>query len=109
MNDIVIKLKKGEGRTISAGGAWVFDNEIEFLAAPGYEGPYKTGIAENGSLVKVRAFNDYPLGVGVLSENSKIRVRLLSRDIDAVIDDDFFRMRLRNAWEYRKSTVDTSS
>ncbi|MBR5789066.1 MAG: class I SAM-dependent rRNA methyltransferase [Lachnospiraceae bacterium] len=109
MNDIVIKLKKGEGRTISAGGAWVFDNEIEFLVAPGYEGPYKTGIVENGSLVKVRAFNDYPLGVGVLSENSKIRVRLLSRDIDAVIDDDFFRMRLRNAWEYRKSTVDISS
>lgn len=109
MNDIVIKLKKGEGRTISAGGAWVFDNEIEFLAAPGYEGPYKTGIVENGSLVKVRAFNDYPLGIGVLSENSKIRVRLLSRDIDAVINDDFFRMRLKNAWEYRKSTVDTSS
>lgn len=109
MNDIVIKLKKGEGRTISAGGAWVFDNEIEFLVAPGYEGLYKTGVVENGSLVKVRAFNDYPLGVGVLSENSKIRVRLLSRDIDAVIDDDFFRMRLRNAWEYRKSTVDISS
>lgn len=109
MNDIVIKLKKGEGRTISAGGAWVFDNEIEFLVAPGYEGLYKTGVVENGALVKVRAFNDYPLGVGVLSENSKIRVRLLSRDIDVVIDDDFFRMRLRNAWEYRKSTVDTSS
>ena len=109
MNEITIKLRKGEGRTISAGGAWVFDNEIEFLTAPGYEGPYKKGIIENGSLVKVRAFNDYALGVGLISENSKIRIRLLSRDIDATIDDDFFRTRLSNAWSYRKSTVDTSS
>ncbi|MBQ1870829.1 MAG: class I SAM-dependent rRNA methyltransferase [Lachnospiraceae bacterium] len=109
MKDITIKLKKGEGRTISAGGAWVFDNEIEFLDTPSYTGVYKTGIIENGSLVKVRAFNDYPLGVGIISETSKIRIRLLSRDIDAVIDDEFFRTRLSNAWEYRKNTVDTSS
>lgn len=109
MNEVTIRLKKGEGRTISAGGAWVFDNEIEYLTTGGYEGPYKTGVVKNGSLVKVRAFNDYALGVGLISENSKIRVRLLTRDINAVIDDEFFRMRLKNAWEYRKSTVDTSS
>ena len=109
MSDIVIKLRKGEGRTISAGGAWVFDNEIEHLITDDYNGPYKKGIIENGALVKVRAFNDYPLGVGLISENSKIRVRLLTRDIDAVIDDEFFKTRLYNAWSYRKSTVDTSS
>ena len=25
----IIKLKKGEGRTISSGGLWIFDNEID--------------------------------------------------------------------------------
>ena len=24
----VVSLKKGEGRTVKAGGAWIFDNEI---------------------------------------------------------------------------------
>ena len=51
----------------------------------------------------------YPLGQGMLSLNSKIRIRLLTRDADAVIDDAFWYHRLSQAWEYRKKTVDTSS
>ena len=38
-----VTLKKGEGRTIKAGGAWIFDNEIESIK----------GTFKNGSLVKV--------------------------------------------------------
>lgn len=34
---------------------------------------------------------------------------MLSRKRDAVINDEFIEMRVRNAWEYRKATVDTSS
>ena len=94
----VVTLKKGEGRTLSQGGLWVFDNEIETI-----KGHFK-----NGALVKVEAFNHYPLGIGYINQNSKIRVRLLSRQ-DTKINEDFFRMRLKNAWEYRKRTVDTSS
>ena len=27
----IVTLKKGEGRTIKAGGAWIFDNEIDTI------------------------------------------------------------------------------
>ena len=95
----IVTLKKGEGRTINAGGMWVFDNEIESIM----------GSIENGGLVLVRAFNAYPLGIGFINENSKIRIRLLTRNPDAEIDRGFFEKRVRDAWEYRKKTVDTSS
>ena len=49
------------------------------------------------------------MGVGVINQNSKIRVRMLSRRPDTEINDDFLRMRIRNAWDYRKDNVDTSS
>ena len=33
----------------------------------------------------------------------------MTRNINQEIDSDFLRMRLQNAWDYRKKTVDTSS
>ena len=29
MNKAIVTLKKGEGRMLKSGGAWIFDNEIE--------------------------------------------------------------------------------
>ena len=49
------------------------------------------------------------MGKGYINQNSKIRVRLLTRHVDQEIDEAFFEMRLQNAWNYRKDTVDTSS
>lgn len=95
----IVKLKKGEGRTVSAGGLWIFDNEIDTIS----------GEYENGDVVQVIAWNDYPLGQGMISLNSKIRIRLLTRNANTKIDAQFFWQRLKNAWEYRKKTVDTSS
>lgn len=92
-------LKKGEGRTLKAGGAWVYDNEIDKI-----EGNFV-----NGDLVKVLDFDGYPMGTGFINTNSKITVRMLSRKKDTVIDEAFFEMRVRAAWEYRKKTVDISS
>ncbi len=57
----------------------------------------------------VYAHNDYPLGRGYINQNSKIRIRLMTRNINQEIDSDFLHMRLQNAWDYRKKTVDTSS
>ena len=54
-------------------------------------------------------FDGYPLGKGFINQNSKIRVRLLTRDSGQEINREFFRKRIRDAWEYRKKTVDTSS
>ena len=88
-------LKKGEGRTIKAGGAWIYDNEIDTI----------TGTFKNGDIVRVHDFDGYPMGTGFINQNSKIRIRMLTRKADQVIDEAFLRMRVRNAWEYRKSVM----
>ena len=95
----IVTLKKGEGRTIKAGGAWIFDNEIDTI----------TGRFKNGEVVTVHDFDGYPMGKGFITQNSKIRIRMMTRKPDQEIDESFLKMRVKNAWEYRKTTVDTSS
>lgn len=95
----IVTLKKGEGRTIKAGGMWIFDNEIDSVL----------GSFENGEVVIVHDFDGYPMGRGFINMNSKIRIRLLTRRVDQEIDEEFLRMRVQRAWDYRKTTVDTSS
>lgn len=99
MSLAVATLKKGEGRALKAGGAWIFDNEIESIM----------GEFENGDLVLVHDFDGYPLGRGFINRNSKIRIRMMTRDCGQEIDRAFLEMRVRNAWEYRKKTVETGS
>ena len=99
MGEPIVILKKGEGRLLKRGGAWIFDNEIASV----------TGRTENGGIVIVKDFDGYPLGRGFINMNSKIRVRMMTRNADQEINDDFLAMRLKNAWEYRKKTVDISS
>ena len=95
----IVTLKKGEGRTLKSGGVWVFDNEIATI----------TGTFKNGDIVSVHDFDGYPMGKGFINQNSRIRVRMMTRKADQEIDEEFLRMRVKNAWEYRKVTVDTSS
>ena len=99
MSETIVTLKKGEGRTLKAGGAWIYDNEIDKIA----------GRFTNGDVVMVEDFDGYPMGKGFINQNSKIRIRMLTRKKDVEIDEAFLEMRVRNAWEYRKTTVDTSS
>ena len=80
-----VYLKKGEGRTIKAGGAWVYDNEIDRVE----------GAFENGDVVALCDFDGYPMGWGFLNTNSRISFRLLSRKKDAVIDAGFMEQRVR--------------
>ena len=99
MYDTTIILKKGEGRVLKSGGMWIYDNEIDKI-----EGEFT-----NGDLITVRDFDGYFMGYGFINTNSKITVRILSRKEGTVIDKAFLKMRVKNAWEYRKQTVDTSS
>ena len=93
--EAIVTLKKGEGRTIKAGGAWIFDNEIESIM----------GNYENGEIVVVHDFDGYMMGRGFINNNSKIRVRMMTRDKEQLIDHDFLAMRVKNAWEYRKRVL----
>lgn len=99
MSFAVATLKKGEGRTIKAGGAWIYDNEIASIL----------GDFQDGDLVLVHDFDGYPMGRGFINRKSKIRIRMMTRNIHQEVDEEFLRMRVKNAWEYRKRTVDTDS
>lgn len=99
MYQTIVTLKKGEGRTLKAGGMWVYDNEIDSIQ----------GSFENGDMVEVRDFDGYCMGCGYLNTRSKIAVRMMSRKKDAVIDQAFLERRVRDAWEYRRQVTDTSS
>lgn len=94
-----VRIRKKEGRFLKSGGLWLYDNEIDTIH----------GDFTNGDIVTVEDFDGYPLGQGFINTQSKITVRMMTRRKDTIIDESFLQMRLRNAWEYRKSTVDTSS
>ena len=99
MSLAVVTLKKGEGRLLKSGGMWIFDNEIATIM----------GSFVNGDIVLIHDFDGYPLGRGFINTNSKITVRLLTRDENQKIDEEFLEKRVRDAWEYRKKVTDTSS
>ena len=53
----------------------------------------------------VHDFDGYPMGRGFINQNSKIRIRMMTRKADQLIDDNFLRMRVQNAWDYRKQVM----
>ena len=63
----------------------------------------------DGDLVLVHDFDGYPMGRGFINRNSRIRIRMMTRNIHQEVDEEFLRMRVKDAWEYRKRTVDTDS
>lgn len=94
-NHTIVTLKKGEGRTIKAGGAWIFDNEIDTI----------TGSFKNGEIITVHDFDGYPMGKGYINQKSKIRVRMMTRNKDQEVDAAFLRRRVADAWDYRKNVM----
>ena len=81
---------------ILRGHPWVYDAEITNAE----------GETENGGLVDVVSKKGRYLGTGFLSERSKIRVRLISRNANDRFDEAFWRRKLQWAWDYRKSVMD---
>lgn len=94
MISTIVTLKKGEGRTIKSGGAWIYDNEIDKI----------TGRFRNGDVVIVHDFDGYPMGCGFINQNSKIRIRMLSRRTSE-LSFEFIYNRTKAAWEYRKAVM----
>lgn len=95
MTDAYITLKKGGGRTLKAGGAWIYDNEIDSV----------TGDVADGELVHVHDFDGYYMGIGFINRKSKITVRMMSRVKGTQIDDAFIKMRVKNAIDYRMAVI----
>ena len=93
--DAIARVRKGEARALKAGGAWIYDNEIDCVE----------GTFENGDILRVQDFDGYPLGYGFINENSKIRIRMLSRYRKEPVDILFLQQRVEAAWEYRKAVM----
>ncbi|NLH01213.1 MAG: class I SAM-dependent rRNA methyltransferase [Clostridiales bacterium] len=80
---------------LESGHPWVYDTEVMT----------DTEKVPNGSLVDVVSEKKKYLGTGLLSKNSKIRIRLISRNANDTFDEAFFERRIRYAWEYRKTVM----
>ena len=86
-------LRRGEERELRAGKLWIYDNEIDWVDE----------LCRDGEVVEVLDSRMHFLARGFFNSQSKITVRILSRDRNESIDDDFFRRRLEAAWSYRKN------
>nr|WP_317412827.1 class I SAM-dependent rRNA methyltransferase [uncultured Solibaculum sp.] len=92
---IAIVTPKAE-RSIVSGHPWIYDTEVTF--AQGTD-------PQNGALVDVVSGKGRFLGTGLLSQESKIRIRLISRNANDTFDRAFWKRRIQYAWEYRKTVM----
>ncbi len=87
--------KKGR-RAIEEGHPWVYAGEVLSCSAE----------APNGAVVDVLDEKGAWLGAGLLSLNSLIRIRLLSRNPNDTFDQAFWLRRFQYAWSYRKTVLE---
>lgn len=85
-----------------AGHPWIYDTEITAM-----QGHY-----DNGGLVDVFSRRGSYIGTGLISQNSKIRIRLITRNANELVNgaDEatltaFWERRIRSAWEYRRTVM----
>ena len=90
-------------RSLAGGHPWVFEGEVLRMEPAATDGREAT----NGCLVDVREENGTWQGTGLLSQRSKIRVRLVSRNANDRFDEAFWRRRIAWAWQHRVTTMGT--
>lgn len=86
----ILTLKKGEEKRILAGHPWIYANEVAKIE----------GHDKQGSIAKVVGYDGRFIGYGYINHQSKIIVRLLTRD-ETPIDYNFFYNRIKQANDYR--------
>ena len=90
--------KKGEN-WVAGGHPWIYDAEVLNI-----EGEF-----ENGSLVDAVSEKGKYIGTGFISAESKIRIRIVSKNANDKFDRDFWKRRIRYAWDYRKTVMGTDT
>ena len=58
---------------------------------------------ENGCVCDIESESGEYLGTGLLSKDSHITVRILTYDRNEEVDEEFFRKRITDAWNFRKT------
>ena len=92
-------LHSGKNKKVENGRPWVYIDEINE-----YDGEY-----ENGDIVEVYGPRKNFIGKGYINDQSKITIRIMTRNIDEEINEEFFKKKFATAWDYRKTVIDTSS
>ena len=82
-------------RWVEGGHPWIYAEEIVS----------EEGACENGSLADAVSEKGKYLGTGFVSRESKIRLRLVSRNANDRFDEAFWRRRIQYAWDYRKTVL----
>lgn len=82
-------------RWVEQGHPWIYAAEVL----------REEGACENGALADAVSEKGKYLGTGLVSRESKIRLRLISRNANDRFDETFWRRRVRYAWEYRKTVM----
>lgn len=91
---IAVISEKAE-KALKNGHVWVFGEEVREII----------GSAEDGELVDVVNRKGRFLGTGFFNSNSKIRVRIISKNANDKFDAAFFERRFRYCFEYRKTVM----
>ena len=86
--------KKGSA-WVGTGHPWIYAQEILSKSAE----------PENGALVDALSENGRYLGTGLYSRESKIGLRLISRNANDRFDAEFWKRRIRYAWDYRRTVM----
>ncbi|MEG0856464.1 MAG: class I SAM-dependent rRNA methyltransferase [Terrisporobacter sp.] len=92
-------LHSGKNKKVENGRPWVYIDEINE-----YDGEYT-----NGDIVEVYGPRKNFIGKGYINDQSKITIRIMTRNIDEEINEEFFKNKFAAAWDYRSTVIDTSS
>lgn len=95
----IVRLKpKSNARAIRHGSPWVYANELVV--------DRRTKALAPGTIAQLEDSERAPLGIVTVNTNSKIICRMLDRDLDAVIDQNWFAAKLRRALDLRARIYD---
>lgn len=93
-------LHQGKQKRIAGGHPWIYRTEIKEIV----------GEFEPGDIVEVYDFRDRFVGRGYINPVSQITIRIMTRNPEEKINEEFFRRRITAAWDYRQRVVkDTNS
>lgn len=91
----IVTVSDKAARSLRSGHPWVYDAEVlDVRDAP-----------QNGALVQVESRSGKWLGIGFYNSNSKIRVRILTRNANDTVDSAFWQRRLEYAVAYRRTVM----
>ena len=82
-------------RWVEQGHPWIYADEVI----------REEGACENGALADAVSEKGKYLGTGFVSRESKIRLRLFSRNANDRFDQAFWKRRIKYAWDYRKTVM----